>query len=205
MSLKVDEMQIFVGDLNESVDEQILFNEFNKFGTIMQIKIMRHLVTKKSRGIAYITYTSPTQGSSLVTLASLAKEKMNGASVMGSRVRVMLVGENKNLKKDSIVLLANIDPRVTYEELREACQDFGQVLYLKYNPDVRDPFTNRATVCFETPKMASDCIEGMNGMKLGDKIVSAVLNDRNDKIIVVKGEMLPDMNVVKEALSVVAR
>lgn len=62
MDHRAEETQIFVGDLPETVDEQLLFNEFSKMGTILQIKIMRHLVTKKSRGIAYITFMLPSQG-----------------------------------------------------------------------------------------------------------------------------------------------
>lgn len=121
---------------------------------------------------------------------------------MGNRIRVMMVGENKNLRKDATVLLSNIDPAVTYDELKEECQEFGKVLYIKHNPDVRDPFTNRATVSFETSEEANACVQGLNCKKLREKVLTAVISDRNDKIIVVKGEIIPDMSIVKEALQV---
>lgn len=190
------ETQIFVGDLGENVDEQTLFNEFSKFGTIMQIKIMRHLVTKKSRGIAYIMFLTHEQ-------AVEAKCAKNGELIMGARARVMFVGENKALTKDSIVLLSNLDVNISYNELKQACQAYGRVLYIKHNQDIRDPFTNRATVSFETTEQAKDCVTGMNCKMLQEKSVCAVLNDRDDKIIVVKADIEPSMTRVKEALGVV--
>lgn len=127
---------------------------------------------------------------------------MNGAKVMGNRVRVMMVGENKNLKKDSIVLLSNLDPAISYDELKSMCEEFGKVLYIKHNPDVRDPFAYRATVCFQSTYEAKNCVKELHRTKLRGKPVNAILNDRNDKIIVVKGEIIPDMGIVKEALQV---
>lgn len=194
MALK-PETQIFVGDLGDNVDEQSLFNEFSQFGTIMQMKIMRHLVTKKSRGIAYITFMTHEQ-------ARLARDAKNGKLVMGCRVRVMFVGENKKLTKDSTVLLSNLDVNVSYNDLKEACEEYGKVLFIKHNQDVRDPFTNRATVSFETSDQAKQCVKCMNGQMLKEKVVCAVLNDRDDKIIVVKGDIEHDMIRVKEILGV---
>ena len=57
-----EDCQLFVGELNENVTEQILFGEFNTFGRIESCKVMRHLATKKSRGYGFVTFRNSKSG-----------------------------------------------------------------------------------------------------------------------------------------------
>ncbi len=99
--------QLFVGDLNENVNEQILYTEFGKYGAVTSVRVMKHILTKKSRGHAFITFRSP-------KMAELARAKMNGAEILGCRVRVMLKGENRNENRDAIVYLSNVDTTLSF-------------------------------------------------------------------------------------------
>lgn len=47
---------LYITNLEEEINEQILFNVFSQFGQIVGVRIMRHLLSGKSRGFAFITY-----------------------------------------------------------------------------------------------------------------------------------------------------
>ena len=119
----------------------------------------------------------------------MAKEKMNGAIVMGNRISVMLKGEHMVQNKDCMVIVSNVDSTITYEEFDTICKKYGPVRSLKYSSDVNDSFTNRAVIQFEHPEDAEAFVTGLHGTKLKEKIVVAVLNNKNSKIIVIKAEI----------------
>ena len=47
---------LYVGDLEEQITEELLYNFFSKFGHIYSLKIMRDIHNKKSRGFAFIQF-----------------------------------------------------------------------------------------------------------------------------------------------------
>ncbi len=53
--------QIYVGNLPYHVRENDLHNHFSRFGAIETIKIVRNLRTGRSKGYAFVTYTSAKQ------------------------------------------------------------------------------------------------------------------------------------------------
>jgi len=48
--------QVYVGNLSYQVTEQDLKNYFNKYGTIDQVRIVRHYNTGRSKGFGFVTY-----------------------------------------------------------------------------------------------------------------------------------------------------
>ena len=56
-----DNDQIYVGNLSYHVVESDLREYFSRFGTIKVIKIVKHSRTGRSKGYAFVTYTSPKQ------------------------------------------------------------------------------------------------------------------------------------------------
>lgn len=47
---------LYVGDLEELVTEEMLFNYFSKFGFIYSVRVLRDFRNKKSRGFAFVTF-----------------------------------------------------------------------------------------------------------------------------------------------------
>jgi RNA recognition motif-containing protein len=62
MYYRQENTEIFVQDLNENVTEDILFNEFSRFGAILSVAIKKHIVTHKSRGFGFVSYKNPKHG-----------------------------------------------------------------------------------------------------------------------------------------------
>jgi len=47
---------LYVGDLDENIREEALYDLFSKFGPIYFIKLMRDQMTGASRGFAYVNF-----------------------------------------------------------------------------------------------------------------------------------------------------
>lgn len=47
---------LYAGDLDEAINEEMLYNFFINYGPIFSVRIMRDLHNKKSRGFAYLSY-----------------------------------------------------------------------------------------------------------------------------------------------------
>jgi RNA recognition motif-containing protein len=69
--------KIFVGGIDFSLDENFLRKEFSKFGIVKNLKLCKHHETQKSKGYAFITFTTPDE-------AKKAIEEMDG-QLLGSR------------------------------------------------------------------------------------------------------------------------
>lgn len=80
--------KIFIGGLNFSVDENILRTEFSKFGVVKNVKLCKDSTTGKSRGFAFITYTSSAE-------AELAITEMDGKEFYGRKIGVADAIEKK--------------------------------------------------------------------------------------------------------------
>lgn len=85
--------------------------------------------------------------------------------------------------------------------MEAVCRKFGPIRFIKYTPDLKDSFTNRAEVHFENTEDAEACVAELNNHKLGEKIVSANINNKHSKVIVIKGEVKAAADRAKEAIS----
>jgi RNA recognition motif-containing protein len=50
---------VFITNLDDNLTEQMVYNTFSKYGPIFSVKIMRHMITKQSRGFGYVNFRTP--------------------------------------------------------------------------------------------------------------------------------------------------
>jgi RNA recognition motif-containing protein len=55
---------LYVGDLDEQIDDNMLFVIFSKFGPISQLKIARDYETKRSKGFGFVSFGDANDGTS---------------------------------------------------------------------------------------------------------------------------------------------
>jgi len=116
--------ELYIGDLDDSVTEEILFANFNQFGKITQLKIMKHIVTFKTRGFGFIGFSRHEE-------AKRALESMNNQMILNKAVRVLWKHQNFKVNKAANVLISNINRVVSLKELHELCTQFGPILSSK--------------------------------------------------------------------------
>lgn len=63
MAMKTLNAALYIGDLDDQIDEGLLYQYFFKYGPIYSVRIMHDAYNqKKSRGFGYVTFYSPKDG-----------------------------------------------------------------------------------------------------------------------------------------------
>ncbi|XP_060201380.1 polyadenylate-binding protein 7-like [Lycium barbarum] len=160
---------VFIKNLNDTIDSAKLEEIFHKFGNILSCKVA---VSEDGRSKGYGFVQFETEDS-----ANAAIEELNGSDVEGKQ---MYVG--KFVKKSDRILaspdeiytnlfIKNLDPDISEENLGEKCSEFGKIISLVIAKDENGGSKGFGYVNFENPDDARRAVEAMNGSKLGGKIL----------------------------------
>jgi RNA recognition motif-containing protein len=76
-----DNMNIFVGNLSHEVNENELQQEFEKYGKVTKVTIIRDMFTRNSKGFGFVEMPSKTE-------AEAAIQGMRGHSIKGRGITV---------------------------------------------------------------------------------------------------------------------
>ena len=87
MNQSIQSNELFVFYLPTEWDDEDLFFHFQRFGAIVNSKVIIDKDTGKSKGFAFVTFDNPNS-------AANALQAMNGFSVLGKRLKVQF---KKNL------------------------------------------------------------------------------------------------------------
>lgn len=98
--------ELYISNLEEEINEQILFNIFCAYGHIVGVKIMRHLLNRKSRGFAFITYKNQYS-------ADKALKAMNGKVIFRNKIQVFSKEKYQKIDKNSNVFFSNLPKKMT--------------------------------------------------------------------------------------------
>ncbi|KAI0942169.1 hypothetical protein AcV7_002677 [Taiwanofungus camphoratus] len=89
----IDPCNLFIKNLDISIDSNGLFTHFRQFGQIVSARVMRN-ETGESRGFGFVSYQTPDQ-------AAAAMHAMNGV-VLGSKQLVVRLHEPKQLRQEKL-------------------------------------------------------------------------------------------------------
>ncbi|GFZ12156.1 glycine-rich RNA-binding protein 3 [Actinidia rufa] len=78
--------KVFVGGLSYNTDEMSLTEAFNKYGEVIEARVILDRETGRSRGFGFVTYTSDEE-------ASAAIQALDGQDLHGRRVKVNYANE----------------------------------------------------------------------------------------------------------------
>jgi len=54
---------LYVGDLDQNVNDSQLYDLFNQVGQVVSVRVCRDLTTRRSLGYGYVNYSNPQDGS----------------------------------------------------------------------------------------------------------------------------------------------
>ncbi|KAF5948236.1 hypothetical protein HYC85_014193 [Camellia sinensis] len=160
---------VFVKNLNESIDNVQLQEMFQEFGNIVSCKVVMS-DDGRSKGYGFVQFDSEQS-------ANASIEKLNGFNNGGKH---MYVG--KFVKKSDRILpspdarytnlyVKNLDLDVTEELLKEKFSEFGKILSLIISKDEYGTSRGFGFVNFDSADGAKRAIEAMNGSQLGSKVI----------------------------------
>jgi len=160
---------IYVGNLDEDINENDLKAAFEPFGEILNVKVVRDPVTNKSKNIGFISFTSKPD-------AEKAIREMHGQMLKGRPIKTNWATRNQNQKKEELdydevykgvpadnctVYVGGIPNNVSDDVIKRHFEEYGKIL------DVRIfAAKNYAFIKFESHAAAATAICKTNGTEL---------------------------------------
>ncbi|KAG8628517.1 hypothetical protein KVT40_004390 [Elsinoe batatas] len=157
---------LYVGELDTSVTEAMLFELFSSIGQVASIRVCRDAVTRRSLGYAYVNYNSADDG-------ERALEELNYTLIKGRPCRIMWSQRDPALRKtgQGNVFIKNLDAAIDNKALHDTFAAFGNILSCKVAQDENGNSKGYGFVHYETAEAASNAIKSVNGMLLNEKKV----------------------------------
>ncbi|KAI0647080.1 polyadenylate binding protein [Trametes meyenii] len=157
---------LYVGELDPTVSEAMLFEIFNMIGPVASIRVCRDAVTRRSLGYAYVNYLNTADG-------ERALEQLNYSLIKGRACRIMWSQRDPALRKtgQGNIFIKNLDEQIDNKALHDTFAAFGNVLSCKVATDEHGRSKGYGFVHYETAEAAETAIKAVNGMLLNDKKV----------------------------------
>jgi polyadenylate-binding protein len=143
---------LYIGNLDKTVTENLIFDRFSRFGKIIRFQIMRDKVRNESRGFAFIEFQN-------IKDAEAAKNQLNNEKLQAKYIRVMWKGDHKKASPEANTFVKEIDPKITQNDLESYFQRFGPVMSTHLSVNEKGESNGYGFVQFRSADDARKCIE----------------------------------------------
>ncbi|KAM4723510.1 polyadenylate-binding protein 4 [Anableps anableps] len=161
---------VFIKNLDKSIDNKALYDTFSAFGNILSCKVVCD--ENGSKGYAFVHFETQ-------DAADRAIEKMNGMLLNDRKVFVGRFKSRKEreaelgakAKEFTNVYIKNFGDEMDDERLKELFEKYGKTLSVKVMADSSGKSRGFGFVSFEKHEDANKAVEEMNGTELNGKTV----------------------------------
>ncbi|XP_015248565.1 polyadenylate-binding protein 4 isoform X2 [Cyprinodon tularosa] len=161
---------VFIKNLDKSIDNKALYDTFSAFGNILSCKVVCD--ENGSKGYAFVHFETQ-------DAADRAIEKMNGMLLNDRKVFVGRFKSRKEreaelgakAKEFTNVYIKNFGDDMDDERLKELFEKYGKTLSVKVMADSSGKSRGFGFVSFEKHEDANKAVEEMNGTELNGKTV----------------------------------
>jgi len=160
---------IFIKNLDKSIDNKMLYDTFCTFGNILSCKIA-YDEEARSKGYGFVHYETE-------EAAETAIEKVDGKML---KEKIVYVGKFKRKadreledgatdKKYTNIFVKNLDEEVTEDELKEQFGAFGEITSLALMKNEEGKSKGFAFINFDSMEVARAAVEEKNGFEFKGK------------------------------------
>ncbi|XP_068607802.1 polyadenylate-binding protein 4 [Brachionichthys hirsutus] len=161
---------VFIKNLDKSIDNKALYDTFSAFGNILSCKVVCD--ENGSKGYAFVHFETQ-------DAADRAIEKMNGMLLNDRKVFVGRFKSRKEreaelgakAKEFTNVYIKNFGDDMVDEKLKELFDKYGKTLSVKVMTDPTGKSRGFGFVSYEKHEDANKAVEDMNGTELNGKAV----------------------------------
>jgi len=159
---------IYVGGLDEKVNEALLWELFVQAGPVMNVHMPKDRVTTQHQGYGFVEFLGEDD-------ADYSIKIMNMIKLYGKPIRVNKASAHqKNLDVGANIFIGNLDPEVDEKLLYDTFSAFGVILT---TPKIqRDPDTGNskgfAFINYASFEASDAAIEAMNGQYLCNRAIT---------------------------------
>ncbi|CAC5370107.1 PABPC [Mytilus coruscus] len=163
---------VFIKNLDKSIDNKALYDTFSAFGNILSCKIVcdKH----GSRGYGFVHFETE-------EAARNAIEKVNGMLLNGKKVfvgrfmnrRVRSEIRGDKMKKFNNVYVKNFSGDMSEDELKDIFEPFGKLINVKIMSDIGGKSRGFGFVSYEEPEAAEKAVEDLNGLTINERTLFA--------------------------------
>jgi len=163
---------IFIKNLDKSIDNKVMYDTFSAFGNILSCKVAVD-EEGESRGYGFVHFESEESANNAIA-------KVNGMLLNGKKVYVgkfinKKERESQNGQKSNLftnIYVKNlIEEMDTDEKLKKYFSKYGNVLSAKVMTDESGKSKGFGFVNFEEPQEAEKAVEDLNGKEINKKII----------------------------------
>merc|ERR1719466_294054 len=161
-------MPLYVGGLDEKVNEALLWELFVQAGPVVNVHMPKDRVTMQHQGYGFVEFLGEDD-------ADYSIKIMNMIKLFGKPVRVNKASAHqKNLDVGANIFIGNLDPEVDEKLLYDTFSAFGVILT---TPKIqRDPETGNskgfAFINYASFEASDAAIEAMNGQYLCNRAIA---------------------------------
>ena len=160
---------VFVKNLEESIDSKDLYDTFSIFGNIISCKVVSDTATGKSRGFGFVHFETQ-------EAAAEAIAKVNGNVISGRVVYVsnfVKRDSRAKLQEYTNLYVKNIPKKWTKDDLENLAKPFGEIASCVLAVDDQNNSKGFGYLDFKEHESAKKCIEGLHGKLYDHEITPA--------------------------------
>ncbi|KAL6839523.1 hypothetical protein ACP4OV_030793 [Aristida adscensionis] len=155
---------VFVKNLEPSIDSKSLYEMFSSFGTILSCKVATDPIGE-SKGYGFVQFESDES----------AQDAINGLNGMLANGRKIFVGlfmrRREREVKFTNVYIKNLPDEFTNEDLRKQFAPFGEITCAVVMRDAEGASRCFGFVNFEKPDSAAEAVANLNGKTINYKVL----------------------------------
>jgi len=181
---------VFIKNLDETIDDEKLKQMFVAFGSIKSAVIMRD-EQGKSKGFGFVNFENPEDAEQSVD--GLHEKEHDGKTIFVGRAQKKgereseLRAKFEQIKMEHMtkyqgvnLYIKNLDDDIDDTKLRGIFDQFGTITSAKVMNDPKGQSKGFGFVCFSTPEEATKAVTEMNGKIVGSKPLYVALAQRKE-------------------------